>query len=800
MIDFEEFFKAGAGFHARPYQARLAREPWPETLIIPTGFGKTAAVLAAWLWKRAQGDAEAPRRLVYCLPMRTLVEQTHEVAGRWVAAAKEWLDVQADVHVLMGGADGGARRSIPDWIMEPHRPAILIGTQDLLVSAALMRAYGATRFRWPVDFALLHNDAMWVFDEVQLAGATLPTSAQLEAFRRTLEVALPARTMWMSATLDPAWLRTVDFAPKVAARAHDLSEEDLKQAAHLWNAKKRLSKAQLEAKDIAKSKGLEAYAGSLAKLAQEKTKPGKTTLVFVNTVARAQAVFKALQSPNGETSLLLHSRFRPKERAELTKQIKQESPAQGRIIVATQALEAGVDITSGVMITEIAPWASLVQRFGRCNRNGECGEAGADVFWMDLPDDDNSARPYTAEDFAEARNNLNDLSACGPEALSHIKLSAPPRAQVIRRRDLLDLFDTEPDLSGFDIDISPYVRDADDTDVRLFWRVVDGKSPGAEARAPARDELCPAPIGGAKTLLRNGARAWLWDTLEKKWGEARATDLRPGMEIMIDAASGGYDPTLGFDALSDKPADVIGGEPSDEKAGADSEGIDDDPWSASKVRVSLAKHSAHVRKQATELCDALKIGERERSIVIDAALWHDLGKAHDAFVALTHAAETPAPKPPLAKWPTIKPRASSDRKYFRHELASALGYLAAHDWKEDHNLTAYLIAAHHGKVRMRIAALPKEAPAPNGKLFARGVHDGDVLPATQLGETNTRELTLDLDIMQLGEGTHGASWMARTQGLLRRYGPFRLAWLEALVRIADWRASREEEAWGADDV
>jgi hypothetical protein len=41
-------------------------------------------------------------------------------------------------------------------------------------------------------------------------------------------------------------------------------------------------------------------------------------------------------------------------------------------------------------------------------------------------------------------------------------------------------------------------------------------------------------------------------------------------------------------------------------------------------------------------------------------------------------------------------------------------------------------------------------------------------------------------------GPLGPSWTARTQGLLKRHGPFQLAWWEALVRLADWRASRKE--------
>ena len=265
-MDFETFFQAGTGGKTSPVPIRL---PWPrvsglKTLIIPTGFGKTAAVLAAWIWKIGhQKDPETPRRLVYCLPMRSLVEQTATAAQTWISNARTTLEAEINLDVLMGGYSS-ERRGLPDWMLHPDRPAILIGTQDMLISAALMRGYGASRYRWPVDFALLHNDALWVFDEVQLTGATLSTSAQLEAFREKLGCGCPSRTLWMSATLDPVWLKTVDFTPKDGNRPHDLSEQDIKESNHLWMARKSLEKIDLETSDTGSKKGMEVYANALA--------------------------------------------------------------------------------------------------------------------------------------------------------------------------------------------------------------------------------------------------------------------------------------------------------------------------------------------------------------------------------------------------------------------------------------------------------------------------------------------------------------------------------------------------------
>ncbi len=161
-----------------PWQSQLAScDDCANRLIrIPTGLGKTYGVLLAWAYHRLErNDDRWPRRLVWCLPMRTLVEQTCDEARKILKNAGFGNDVS--VNMLMGGVDQA------DWHHAPEKPAILIGTQDMLLSRALNRGYAAARARWPIDYGLLNHDALWVMDEVQLMDVGLATSAQLQAFR-----------------------------------------------------------------------------------------------------------------------------------------------------------------------------------------------------------------------------------------------------------------------------------------------------------------------------------------------------------------------------------------------------------------------------------------------------------------------------------------------------------------------------------------------------------------------------------------------------------------------------------------
>ncbi len=787
--------------------------------------------------------------------MRVLVEQTRDEANRWIEALKgaNLLSGDVPVHILMGGEDE------PDWDIHPERDSIIIGTQDMLLSRALNRGYGASRARWPMHFGLLNTDCLWVFDEVQLMGSGLATTAQLEAFRRLLAGdggphGNGCRSVWMSATLRPDWLRTVDFKKWVDDRGCvdgkanlSLSEEDHQneQVAARWNAKKPLTIADAALGDTA-----------LAREVFEAHKPGTRTIVVVNTVKRACMLYEALKTcdtPNvrkkGKDTLpklvLLHSRFRPPDRAERIKEALAavDTDGLGTIIVSTQVIEAGVDVSAATLFTELAPWASLVQRFGRCNRRGELNQA-ASVYWINLPAEEADAEkvrhPYELADLRAAAKELKKLSHVGlawldahRQGLCEVKQASlfPHRhAHVIRRKDLLDLFDTTPDLAGNDIDIDRYVREIEETDVRVFWRDygepdpqkqgatpndINGESrAGGVARlepAPLRDELCPAPIGEFKEFAKKPSRlVWRWNFTEKSWERAEDSKIAPGQVYLIHADEGGYTRSGGWTPGSGDRVEPL---ERPEAGASDGAAFEDDDSSQSSHWQTIAEHTEDVCREIDALLRALDLPDAESAALRLAARWHDWGKAHKTFQQGVEQANCPVEwaqsgivaKAPNGFWKRY------ERRHFRHELASALAVLQRPHATlqslsdEDLNLVAYLVAAHHGKVRLSIRSMPNEckprtdAGAPP-KRFARGVWDGDELPSVDLGKSVVGgsviapAVVLSLEPMELGlcqsEPFVGQpSWIDRVVRLRDRFGPFRLAYLEAILRAADGRAS-----------
>jgi CRISPR-associated endonuclease/helicase Cas3 len=780
-VTFEDFVAAATGTQVRPYpyQVALAESGLPDVLRAPTGSGKTLAAVLAWTYRRiAHPDTTVreatPHWLVVVLPQRTLVEQTVDSVRRWIEA----LGARVGVHVLMGGEDSRDR----EWKMQPDTERIFVGTQDMVLSRLLMRGFAESRAAWPISFGLLHSGVQFVLDEVQLMGPGLPTSLQLQGLREAFGTAMPCRSMWMSATIDPAELTTVDLRRPLTMV--DVTD-GVGELARRMAATRTIGRLDLGA-DAKK------YSAALAARAVAEHRVGSRTLVMLNTVDRAMDVYAHLEktAPDADV-VLLHSRFRPADRSSNTAAALAEPGANGTIVVATQVLEAGVDVTSDLLITEVAPWPSIVQRAGRCNRDGRATDAR--ILWT-VPAGPKSHLPYEASDLDSAAAGLTALEgrAMTGRELAEQKVAVTPQIHpVVRRRDLVDLFDTAPDLAGDDIDVSPFIRDVDDRTVSVAWRMFDTN----DMPAVDRSELCQAPIANVKDMIQGPQCARIWDQVVGAWRPVRRDDVRPGAVIVLDALRGGYLPERGFDARSRQAVEPVA--ISVEVPDA----FDRDPLSTGCGKwVSLADHLVETETAARALMERLgggiDLAATQRDAIAKAALLHDLGKAHPTFQASLVNANPDEPPPsidvPWAKSPGHRPL-RHDPRHFRHELVSALwlhspsaGLL---DDEPEPDLVVYLVAAHHGKVRLTIRGLPDEPPG-----VTLGVQDGSCTIGFALNDRPIPSIALSLD-----PTTHGVDSLTSRALVLRDrvdVGPFRLAFCEALVRAADWQASAGERCDG----
>jgi CRISPR-associated endonuclease/helicase Cas3 len=600
----------------------------------------------------------------------------------------------------------------------------------------------------------------------------------------------------MSATLEESRLSTVDHpAPKAGWPRLILNEEDRQAVLHRLAATKRLHRAPLTITKETKS-------GDLATLVLEKHVEGHLTLVIVNRVQRAQELYQALQKAGRKDHLApVHSRFRAPDRKH-----DQDLLIHGtgdRMVVATQAVEAGVDVSARVLITELAPWSSIVQRLGRCNRGGEFNAEGADVHWLDLDfEKDADVAPYTLAELEDARTELEKLegTSVSPETLSSVKVKP---LSVIRRKDLIDLFDTTPDIAGHDLDISRYIRDGQDTDVQVFWRDLSLSEfiPNSDTPGPTRDELCRVAVHRFQAFLdklkkaQDGRSAYVWDGLREEWKqESRA---RAGAVYLLDHRAGGYEVALGWTgdgAALKKESEWMA--PVAVTTAQKEDSTSRDLLSFTGKPLSLTAHTNNVVTETQAILEALGISAQWSAPLLTAARWHDVGKTHPDFQAMLRtAAGENAPAEVLAKSGRKGGSMPPWRKHFRHELASALAWLTHHDGEADTDLIAYIIAAHHGKVRLSIRSLPEEQPPPDRAtaLMARGIIEGDELPEVSWCDVSIPKTTLSLELMKMGSDDQGRpSWLARMIALRDTLGPFILAYLETLLRAADMRASAAE--------
>ena len=918
--DFESRFEDLTGFPPFSWQKRLCRDfvsgNIPSALDLPTGLGKTS-VMAIW-YLAFKAGANIPRRLVYVVDRRAVVDQATTVADR--------IRAKADDKNLRVSTLRGQHIDNREWLTDPSAPSIIVGTVDMTGSRLLFSGYGVTRRMRPYHAGLLGADSLVVLDEAHL----VPPFEQLlrsitgetETFgpqTRHSAIIPSIKLLSLSATG-----RGSTPGKSTAFRLLPEEKEDARVKKRL-EAKKRLTIEILDDKTTL-ANTLKDRALHLV----EQYGPARL-LIYCNERKDAEDVEQLISKKyKAQTNLLVGGR-RIKEREELANWLQQHgfisnsgkrrpqqqkqqvdlfaqqesangsemSPNEPVFLIATSAGEVGVDLDADHIVCDLVEWERMVQRFGRVNRRGN-GAAQIEV--IAAPPSTGAIKKWQKRSsFREYLDNLRNVEGneidlpsliitllrkpldslrraeegderdASPAAILDLRASAQENPQLQEQIDaattpaplhpalnraLVDAWSmTSLEKHTGRPDIQPWLRGWEENEphqTTVIWRkylpICKGRTPAKEIKAFFE----AAPPHASEKLDTDTDRVIAW--LEKRakniskmqidntnqetapdtenvigyilstdmdlrdqlfWTTLRTEQLKPKLDEKSkgDLKGGILVVNRNFKGLSEKgmldpeaselPSTVDGEDewlPSDEpnnpvvrfrvsQRSKDEEMSKDANWrerhrfntelseegeaqgfllvekwrhaseteddlSVGRRLQELEEHHAWTERKARELAQRLQLPEDYTEMLACAARLHDEGKRHERWQRAAHA---PKDGGPYAKTKRMNPKLLDG---YRHEFGSlpyikddkSFGELS----DELQELVLHLVAAHHGWARPVIPMTGGDAPP-------------SVL------EKRARDVAL------------------RFARLQKRWGPWRLAWWEALLRAADQQASRDND-------
>jgi CRISPR-associated endonuclease/helicase Cas3 len=381
--DFIERFEAITGYTPYRWQVdvyeRMLRNQFTD-LKLPTGTGKTS-VMVIWLLalvKRAEQSRSYgfPRRLAWVVDRRTVVDQAtaqaEEIRDKLeepslAALKKALLGLSATcsgnslaVSTLRGElADNG------EWKKDPSKPAIMVGTVDMVGSRLLFSGYGDGRWHKPLHAGLLGTDVLLVLDEAHLSVPFSHLIRKVAELNRPESVGLPPfRFMFLSATLD---------ADTGSAAIKLLGKEENIYLRKILRAPKKLILHDENEKQAR-------LADRLVELALQvgEEKEGSRIVVYATDPKEVLEIRKKLSSKTSRSVIALTGTIRGYERDKLINHpdfqrflSKKDKRDLTVYFVANSAAEVGIDMYADHMVCDLVAADRMIQRLGRVNRDGD---------------------------------------------------------------------------------------------------------------------------------------------------------------------------------------------------------------------------------------------------------------------------------------------------------------------------------------------------------------------------------------------------------------------------------------------
>lgn len=807
----------------------LVTGKWPTDVCLPTGMGKTS-VIAIWflamLQERMQESVvpSIPRRLIWVVNRRVVVDQASDDASKIAERVAEIPELSAPLNgmsVLGGLAVGTLRGELADtgdWRRDPSRPAVVVGTVDMIGSRLLFRGYGDGKYYRPQHAGLLGRDAAIINDEAHLT----PAFASLLEGVAKMQGSPAFRYMRLSATPrgnTEQWPSTVQRDAESRAAFKDR-----------FRAAKRLFLHPVPKRDLERE---------VLRLATAEGEAHRV-LIFVQQPEKAKSFASQLEKQYGrERVALLTGTMRGRERDLLANSdpafrvfLQTERPPERHFLVSTAAGEVGVNLTSDLLITDLDTADHLLQRFGRLNRFGE-GAGTARLVYGAPVDAKEAQKLRTLEYFQTLPGSASEGYDISCAALYE---NPAPREALSEEPALAHLDDRLVDLwsqtsVGRCAAVPPVddwlhgARDPDGPDTQIVWRedvkllanrrVNQEELESALDRYPvrarerlkepsriAREKLAALDTKTQVVLIDRDGEAGIYpleELLETEGAIEYGTLLLPpgcgylsrGMFDTEGPQHAAYDvadelapgeterrryqarkedggwvitrlATDEVDARVERLDDFVKGAGMKEVArvivGDDEElGAENGETCILYLRkraeknptsdVTLKDHTAAVAALAREMARKAGCSDMVEAFATAGKL-HDTGKAEPIWQA---AAGRKPEEEPLAK--PRRPFAPARLSGFRHEFAS----LRDAETPEAEDLVLHLIASHHGWSR---------------PYFPPRAYDRRALRAS--------EATAQACIQRFGR-------------LQKRYGPWGLAYMEAIFKAADGLVSRREQ-------
>src|SRR5579885_99126 len=445
--EFDKAFNCLTGHDPLPWQRRLYQDHFeknalPDVVSIPTGLGKTAA-MALWLIAlteqcRKNEESRLPLRLVYVVDRRAVVDQSTSFAEKLrenlakpeAAELREALGLSADQKLPISTLRGQFVDN-REWLEDPSRPAIIIGTVDMIGSRLLFEGYGVSRRMRPYHAGLLGADALVLLDEAHLVppfeallgsiarerdtyGPRVSEASSMVPAFKILPLSATSRTVGQSvfAFQEDDYKDANDEGARLTRQRLGLNDDltlrtDMKQLGVIKLEDTNQSENSKQTEGSSASKKKSESGGDLVKTLADQAWSlagcGTTVvriLIYCDRREDAQKVHGDLfarinnqlkqqvtkaKEHEARVAELARDRIelfvgarRVQEREDARKRLEEmgflagsQAPSDGpRFLVATSAGEVGVDLDADHMVCDLVPWDRMVQRFGRVNRRG----------------------------------------------------------------------------------------------------------------------------------------------------------------------------------------------------------------------------------------------------------------------------------------------------------------------------------------------------------------------------------------------------------------------------------------------